>query len=237
MKFIRSLLLTILEIALALIAIDHAFSGLFGLPAHPILSAITIGDFITPETMAKEYVWRGFWGGILALLVIYWLVNIAIWRKRPKALQVRTANGEMLLINPAALLKFAKLQVENHPAVVSQKLKIRQKGSRGLSIWIWVNVRPIDSLPTITRQIEESIRQGFAQVMGIEKIDEVTIIVGLDEKSLSSRPGPLATPEPKPEPPLRGAALEEEITYRPAAAAGQVAASDESIHVEDSEKS
>jgi hypothetical protein len=197
---------------LALIAIDAIFSGLWGLSQNPVRNLIDY--YLLPtNVLSQDIAWRALWVAVLLLVILYWVLSLAIWRKRPRAIQVRTSGGETMLIHPGALLKFVRLQVENHPAVVSQRVKVRQKGSRGLSVWAMVNVQPIDSLPTIKRQLESSIRDGFAQVMGIEKIDDVTIVIGLDEKSLTRRPGPGARPEPKPEPPVRGAIEEEEPTY------------------------
>ncbi len=50
--------------------------------------------------------------------------------------------------------------------------------------------------------------------MGVQKIDEIRIVIGLDERSLSQRPGVAAEPEPKPEPPVR-AALNEPAPQAP----------------------
>ena len=211
MRPLRSLVQFFIQLILALIAIDAILSNLWGFSQNPVRNLI--GYYLVPTApLSQNLAWRSLWVAVLLLVVLYWVLSLAIWRKRPRAIQVRTSGGETMLIHPGALLKFVRLQVENHPAVVSQKVKVRQKGSRGLSVWALVNVQPIDSLPTIKRQLENSIRDGFAQVMGIEKIDEVTIVIGLDEKSLTRRPGPSARPEPKPEPPVRGMIEEEAPT-------------------------
>ena len=203
MKLLRFIILAVLQIILILIALDALFSewGRFG--KDPLQQFIT-AHVVPLSVQADPFVWRSLWFIVLLLILCYWGSVISIWRRRPKALQVRTSGGEELLIHSGALQKYVRLQVENHPAVVSQKIRIRQRGSRGLSIWLWVNVQPIESLPTIKRQLEDSIRNGFAQVLGIEKIDEITIVIGLDEKNLTRRPGPVGTPEPQPEPPARG---------------------------------
>lgn len=203
MRPFRALLHFLITLSLFLIAVNAVFSGWWIFPPDPIQNFIT--NFLVPaQDLSRNFVWRAIWAGVLVAIVLYWLLGLLLFKRRPKALQVRTAGGEMMLMHPGALLKFVRLQVESHPAVVSQRVKVRQKGSRGLSVWVWVNVRPIDSLPAIKHQIEESIRNGFSQVMGIEKIDEITTVIGLDEKSLTQRPGPALKAEPRPEPPVRG---------------------------------
>lgn len=206
MKALRSLLLFLVQLVLALAAINFIFADTARFPRGPILQLVMdhfVSESALTSTVVGAPVWRLFWIAVFLLLALYWVVGYLVWRHRPRAIQVQTSSGESLLIHPGAILKFVRLQVASHPAVASHKVKIRQKGNRGLSIWTWVNVRPIDSLPAIKRQLEDSIREGFSQVMGIEKIDDVTIIIGLDEKSLNNRPGPAVAPEPKPEPPLR----------------------------------
>jgi hypothetical protein len=123
---------------------------------------------------------------------------------KPKAMRVRTSSGETLLIHRGALIKFVRLRVEAHPAVVTQKIRVNQAGSRGLAVTANVNVRPIQSLPAISRQLESSIREGFIQVMGIEKIDRIDVILGLDEKSMGTGPGANTVAKPEPEPPVKG---------------------------------
>jgi len=225
MKFIRFLALLALQAILALIAVDALLSdwGHFG--RNPLQHLMT-ARILPAGSLSDNFVWRSLWALVLLLILLYWISSMAIWRRRPRAMQVRTSGGETILIHPGALLKFTRMQVESHPAVCSQKVRVRQKGNRGLSIWIWVNVTPIDSLPAIKRQIEASIRDGFAQVLGIEKIEEVTIIIGLDERNLTRRPGAKAAAEPRPEPPVRGS-LAEGATYeleRPREWAGEAPA-------------
>jgi hypothetical protein len=203
MKIIRFFTHFILLAILLLIAVNAIFSGMWQFGEQPIQILLT--TYVIPaHLLAIPIVWRAIWLAVLLLIILYWVTSLAIWRRRPKALQVRTADGEDMLIHPGALLKFVQLQVEGHPAVTSQKVKVRQRGTRGLSILIWVDVQPIDSLPTIKRQIEKSVRDGFSQIMGIEKLDEVTIIIGLDKKNLTRRPGAQGSASPQPEPPTHG---------------------------------
>jgi hypothetical protein len=136
--------------------------------------------------------------------MLIWFLSIFLWQGRTRALHVTTTGGEALLIHPGALIKFVKLQVASHPAVVSQRVRVRHKTPGGIAVWIMATVQPVDSLPNIKHQLEEMILTGMRQVLGIDRLDELTIIIGLDEKNLQHRPGPAGTPEPKPEPPVRG---------------------------------
>lgn len=191
-----------------LILADALLSGRGGLSLHPVWDFIWPDGRLTPRTPFAEqcYLVAG-----LLLVALYVVTSLVIWMSKPKAMRVRTSSGETLLIHRGALIKFVRLRVEAHPAVVTQKIRVNQAGSRGLAVTANVNVRPIQSLPSISRQLESSIRDGFAQVMGIEKIDRIDVILGLDEKSMGTGPGVDTPARPEPEPPVKGA-----LTHTPA---------------------
>lgn len=203
MRFLRAFLIFWATVILFLTAFNFAAGGLWGLPGHPVGAWMTRW-LVRPETLARPEVWRLLWALTALLVVLIWLLTIFLWQGRTRALHVTTTSGEELLIHPGALIKFVKLQVESHPAVVSQRVRVRQKTPGGIAVWIMATVQPIDSLVSIKHQIEEMILFGLRQVLGIDRLDELTIIIGLDDKNLQHRPGPAGTPEPKPEPPVRG---------------------------------
>lgn len=208
MRFLRAFVLFLITVILFLVAFNFSAAGLWKIPNDPVmtwLKEIKWPPLVTGMTKLKDpTLQRELWGAAAGLVVLVWLMSLMLWRGRGKAIHARTNDGEVVLVHPGALLKFVHHQVKTHPAVVWHKVRIRQKGNRGISIWVMANVRPIDSLPNIRWQIEEAIRNGFSQVLGIEKLDDVTIIIGLDEKTMNTRPGPTGKPEPKPEPPVRG---------------------------------
>lgn len=216
MRILRSFLLFLITVILLLTAVDFAASDVWGLAPHPVTQ--WVGRWLGAERLANPWVWRTFWIAAALLVAAVWLITIALWRRRTRPLSVRTSAGETVLIHPGALLKFVRLQVEGHPAVVAQRARVRQRPG-GLGVWIAVSVQLIDSLPNIKHQLEERIRTGFAQVLGIDRLDELTIVISPDERSLHHRPGPTGTPEPKPEPPLRGVPGGEESTFTAGGAA------------------
>lgn len=203
MRIFRGILIFLATVILFLTAFNYAASGLWGLPTHPVVNWLERG-VSSPEKLNPPVVWRTFWAATGALTVGIWLISIFLWQSRSRALPVRTTNGELVLIHPGALIKFVRLQVESHPAVVAHRARVRQKGREGLAVWVMATVRTVDTLENIKRQLEEKIRSGFAQVLGIDHIDELTVVIGLDEKNLTQRPGPSGAAAPKPEPPLRG---------------------------------
>lgn len=215
MKLLRSFLIFCATLALFLVAFNDAASGIWGLPQRPTWAALT--RLVSPATLARPDFTRALGNAGVLLVLLIWLLSAFLWRRRPHPFQLRTPEGELLLIHPAAVIKFVHLQVESHPAVISHKVKVRQKAGRALSIAVMVYVQPMDSLPNIKRQVEQSIRSGFSRVLGIDKIEELTIVIGLDDKTISHRPGPAGTPEPKPEPPLRAALEPEPAPPAPAA--------------------
>lgn len=203
MRVFRGILIFLATVILFLTAFNFAASGLWGLPAHPVVNWLE-HTVSTPEKLNPPVVWRTFWAVAGAVSVAIWLISIFLWQTRSRALPVHTTHGELVLIHPGALIKFIKLQVESHPAVVAHRARVTQKGREGLAIWVMATVRTVDTLENIKRQLEDKIREGFAQVLGIDRLDELTIVIGLDEKNLTQRPGPAGAPPPKPEPPIRG---------------------------------
>lgn len=209
MRFLRKLFLLVIVIFFLLYALDRALQGMFGWGAHPIFDPIlaSLPDTVYPFTDLTR---RIIWGVIFAFVLIYILLFLSTFKPRPNVLRVRTIQGDTMLLEPGAITKFVRLQIENHPAVVDHKVRVRASGSRGIAVKAKVSVRPIDSLPAIKQELEATIREGFERVIGIEKIDEISLIMGLDEKSLNEQPGPRLTPRPKPEAPVRGELAEPE---------------------------
>jgi hypothetical protein len=210
MRLIRFLTLLVLQAVLLGLALHALLSGWAPYQTW-VVARVPARLVAMPGTSLHSI----YWVVALLLPLLYWVATLAIWRRRPPAVRVRTAGGDNLLIHPGAILKFVRRQVEDHPAVVSQKVRVRQSGTRGISITVYINVRPIQSLVTIKNELEASIREGFSQVMGIEKIDDIAIVIGLDDKSLNNRPGPQGEPAAKPEPPARGALTAAEDDHIP----------------------
>lgn len=202
MRFLRSLVLFVILLLVLVVGLDYTLSGVGELQEHPVLEPF-LG--LLPVLYTDEHTtqWRLFWAGVAFLPVLYWLIGLFIWQQRPTAFRVQSGSGEVMLLESGALIKFARMQVESHPAVVWHKVKLRQTGNKALSVIVRVRVRPIQSLPEIRAGLENSIRRGFAQVMGVENIDEVRIIMGFDEQSLNQRPGVTTPAEEAPEPPQR----------------------------------
>jgi hypothetical protein len=230
-RLLQRLLLVILLLFVFLIGLDRVLAGLWGLGPHPVLAHTPGLRFWLSAGAGLRA--RVFWLGLTLMPILYLLISLARLR-RPGAFLVESSNGENLHLDPAALTKFARVQVENHPAVVAQKVAVRQSGGNSISVTARVTVRPIQSLPSIRAALERLIRDGFSQVMGIEKIDEVKIVIGLDERSIGERPGLDSAPEPRPEPPLRseylppaspapGETAASAIAFEPAPEAGSAA--------------
>ncbi|MCE5229938.1 hypothetical protein LLG95_10125 [bacterium] len=203
MKFLRALSLTLLLLGVLAVALDRLLSGLWGLGVNPILGRLFAWSpaLINPLTSAlNAQLWAA---AALMLLAIYWVLCVTIWLSRPRPLRVRTLSGGTMLIHPGAIIKFVKMQIDSHPAVISSRVRVRQTGNSNLAVGATINVQPIESLPVIDEQIKVAVRDGLSQVMGIEKIDEITLLLDIDQKNISLKPGPSAEAEPEPIPPAR----------------------------------
>ncbi len=203
MKSLRTLTLLALVLILLAIGLNHALSGLWGLGADPVFSRLLgwLPEGLHPQASVEA---RRGWGILILGLMLAWLVlSLVLWLRRPRALRVRSTGGTIMQIHPGALIKFVRLQVESHPAVVDSRVRVRQAGGNSVSIRALVHVQPIESLPVINEQIRSMIRDGLTHVMGIEKIDDIQLTLDIDEKNLGVRPGAMTEPEAEPVPPPR----------------------------------
>ena len=219
MALIRKLLVLGICLLVVLLAMDRLLAGVGDLGPRPVTTFL---DQLVPWMNMEEWgpvTRQALWTAILLMPLVYWLACLVSMKRQPAAYTLATVEGEPIMISPAAVLKFARLQVEQHPAVVSSKVKVAPAGGQGVSVWAQVTVRPIDSLPAIRGQLEQAVRDGFVQVMGIAKVDRVTVVLDFDERDLAHRPGSKARAEPAPEVPVRGVMEREE-----AALAGPVGA-------------
>ena len=141
MKILRLLCLILIHLLVVFLALNVLFSGTLGLSADPVLSWIP--DKLRPS---GPWVRKFYWAAALLLPVLYWICSFVIWKGSPRALTVKSRDGGTMLIHPGALQTFVRIQLENHPAVVSHKIDVRQSGSKGISVTAMVNVEPIASL-------------------------------------------------------------------------------------------
>lgn len=161
---------------------------------------------VPPIPYTPYYQSKLFWWVVLIVPVLSWILLLLRWGSRgPRAFEVRTSSGESILIHPGAIANFASARIEDHPAVSRHTIKVRQSGGKRIALVAQVRLAPNHSWVEASRQIEQSIRDGFAQVMGIEKIDKIELILGQDRKDMMVRPGPAGRAEAAPEAPVRGA--------------------------------
>jgi hypothetical protein len=204
LRIIQKLLLFVIFVIVLAIGLNFTLADVWRFGHNPVLRPLLpLMPWLDDPAFTADN--RLFWFAVAMMPLVYWGAAYALWQRQPGAFRVQAAEGETLLLEPGALTKFARQQIEAHPAVVAQKVRVRQSGSRGLSITARVSVRPIQSLPSIRAGLEKAIRNGFSQVMGVEKIDEVSIIIGLDDRSMTQRPGVGGRPDPAPEAPVRSA--------------------------------
>lgn len=210
MKVLRGLVLSILLLIVLAVSANRFIGGLWNLGPDPILTRLLgwMPAWMSPLG-AGALAPRLWAAGILLLLTVYWVLCLAVWTRRPKPLRVRTVSGGSMLIHPGAILKFIKIQIDGHPAVISSRVRVRQTGASNLAVNAAISVQPIESLPVIDEQIKQAVRDGLSQVMGIEKIDDITLLLDIDEKNLALKPGPESEPEPEPVPPARAPLAEE----------------------------
>ena len=210
MRLLRFVASTLVHFGLLALAIDRIYVLHYQLPfdaylpLHGLTNRVfgTLPGIVQPTTVFRHEVW---WCVAIALVLISWAAGLSAFNVRPRPLRVKTPEGDSLLLDPGAIINFTKAQIDAHPAVTRHRVHVRQIGGKSVAITAHVKVIPMQSLPEIKRELERSIRDGFSQVLGIEKIDDITIVLGLDEKSLGRRPGPAGKDEP-PEPvPPRGA--------------------------------
>lgn len=210
MKFLRGVTLSLLLLTVLTVASNILLAGTWKLGDDPVIARLFnwAPDWLYPlQSPFNTKIWAA---GILALLAIYWVLCMAIWWRRPRPLRVRTLSGGTMLLNPGAIIKFVKNQIDGHPAVISSRVRVRQTGSTSLAIGASINVQPIESLPVIDEQIKAAVRGGLSQVMGVEKIDEITLLLDIDQRNIALKPGPAVQPEPEPVPPARAPLFSEE---------------------------
>ncbi len=210
MKFLRGATLSLILLVVLTLASDRTLTGLWNLGDNPVIVRMLgwMPDWLYP--LQRPLNGRLWAAGILVLLAVYWALCLALWWRRPKPLRVRTLSGGTMLLNPGAIIKFVKTQIDGHPAVLSSRVRVRQTASTSLAIGASINVQPIESLPVIDEQIKAAVRDGLSRVMGVEKIDEITLLLDIDQKNIALEPGPAAEPEPEPAPPARAALLPNE---------------------------
>lgn len=203
MRFLRGVMLSLLLLIALTVASNRLLTGLWNLGENPVIVRLLgwMPDWIYP--LQKPLNGRLWAAGILALLAVYWALCMAIWWRRPRPMRVRTLSGGTMLVNPGAVIKFVKMQIDGHPAVISSRVRVRQTGSSNLAVGASIDIQPIESLPVIDEQIKAAVRNGLSQVMGIEKIDEITLLLDIDQKNIALKPGPATEPEPEPPPPPR----------------------------------
>jgi hypothetical protein len=198
MKPLRYLALWVSLVILLLIGLNGLLSGLWTIRINPVLSFLP-----TRLTDVRPFIHRLYWLIAFLMPALYMVLVVWSWRQRPGPLRLRTATGDNLLIHPGAILKIVRLQIENHPAVVAQKLWVRQAGGRSVAVRAMITIRPITSLPQIKSELESAIRDGLTQIIGVEKVEDIQIVLNLDDKDIAYKPGSAAKAQPVPEPPLR----------------------------------
>ncbi len=199
MKLIRLISLALILLIVILGSLDVLFGNLLGLPAHPFWGWL-------PEALRSDsrFLQRLYATLALALPIAYLTATWLIWKSSSEAIKVQSRSGGLILLHPATLQRFVRTQLDTHPAVVSHgKIDVHQSGRKGVGVDAMVNVEPIAALHSIQTELESSIRDGLVQIMGIEKVGDIKIVLGIDEKSMKRRPGSSARPRPKPEPPTR----------------------------------
>lgn len=235
MKFLRGITLGLLLLIVLTVASNRLLTGLWNLGENPVIARLAgwMPDWIYP--LQKPLNTRLWAAGILVLLAVYWVLCMAIWWRRPRPMRVRTLSGGTMLINPGAVIKFVKSQIDGHPAVISSRVRVRQTGSTSLAVSASINVQPIESLPVIDEQIKAAVRNGLSQVMGVEKIDEITLLLDIDQKNIALKPGPATEPEPEPAAPPRAPLFEESKPEPEPAAASPIEPAHE-IHFDEPAK-
>ncbi|HOE97587.1 MAG TPA: alkaline shock response membrane anchor protein AmaP [Candidatus Sumerlaeota bacterium] len=198
MRLIRMLALIALQAIVIGLALDVLLSGVLTMGNRPLTHSLPV--WLQPN---NRLTLKLFWSAALLVPLLYWIAAAASWKQRRRSIAVLSSDGEVMLLHPAALHKFVRHQIETHPAVVSHKVDVRESGNKGIAISAVVNVEPIASLNAIKNDLQRSIRDGLEQVMGISKIDDIRIVLGLDEKSITRRPGPERRPKARIEPPMR----------------------------------
>jgi hypothetical protein len=222
MKIIQGIVSFIVHLLLLLIAVDATWMIFKGLDYHP-LGAILLNSLpegITPVTRG-QFIY--YWFGAVALILISLIAHYSGWKSgRHKGIRVKTVEGETMLLNPASLNSFVKVQVENHPSVVAHNLRVKQSGSKGLSVSGSVTVQPTRSLPEIEYELVTLIRQGFERVMGIKKINDVTLVLSVTKKDMQRMTAagkPPQGPRKAIEAPVKSPLPEAAAALTPAAAA------------------
>lgn len=211
MKTVRFVVQALIQIIIFAMALNGAIYGWerFGLGADPVLKFLAIPEYGT--------IWsRVWWIAVGILPVAVWVTTFMKWRRRPPAIQVRTSEGETMLVHPGALVKLVRHQIDLCDAIARQRVNVYQSSNKGISVKGRISVKHLESLPQVKRELEDNIREGFRTLMGIEKIDKIVLILDFDQKSLDDTEPDhkhVETVAPKPEPPVRGGLEDDAIAF------------------------
>jgi hypothetical protein len=142
---------------------------------------------------------------LVGLPVFYWMGRVigAMHLKRD-VLKVKTPDGHTMLLNPSSMKMFVKVQLDSHQDVVSHSIKVAQVGSHGLRINGYVDVESVRSLPEIEAELVALLKSSFQKIMGIDRVEDIKLIMGLPKKSLKRFSAIEGTPAAAPEAPIRG---------------------------------
>lgn len=165
MRFVRYFTQFIVNLALALIALNILLRNwpIFETTYDPIWSQLPEWLYFTPADWQYHLVW-----GLMLLLPMLIWSRILSPRRRPVThLNVKTKGGEVVRFVPDALNKFVDHQVISHPAVKRHNVRVVQSGGKSITAKGRVKIKVISAVPSIKKEIEDSITDGFSQVLGI----------------------------------------------------------------------
>lgn len=133
-------------------------------PAHPGVSAVGVYPFI-----------KVFWAVLFLLPLLHWATVLAI-RTRRRSIPIKTSSSETISIYQTAIVQFVGNALSEIPAIVGHRVRVKQIGD-GLGLRIFVKLRPVDHIPSVQAQIENVVRRRVNELLGIEKIREISVDV------------------------------------------------------------
>lgn len=186
MKQLSIAVLFVMEVAVLALGLNGMLGGWWVFPKDPILSLISPSKdsaaivathrgapAVVPEAVHPQA--RAYWTAFFLLPLLHWATILSVRVKR-RSIPIKTTSSESISIYESAIVQFVGSALGEIPAIVGHRVRVRQLRD-GLSMRIFVKLRPVEHIPTVQSQIEDVVRRRVAELLGIQKIHEITVDV------------------------------------------------------------
>lgn len=193
---IRIVVIALMEIAVLGLGLNGMLSGVWEFSKDPIISYLPMLNrrgavAVTPENAVEPLPGvrpepsvsaidvypgiRAYWAALFLLPILHWATLLAI-RQRRRSIPIKTSSSETISIYQSAITQFVGSALGEIPAIIGHRVRVKRVRD-GLGLRIFVRLRPVDHIPTVQAQIEDVVRRRVTELLGLEKIYEISVDV------------------------------------------------------------